>query len=93
MSALPRTIGSRFLAPALRPSATRVIAPTYRTYATNEPTPHEHKVSPDDAPAVKLNSDSTQIREEGASAGMSRKPDYNVAVDYRSSCVTLGQRQ
>jgi NADH dehydrogenase (ubiquinone) Fe-S protein 4 len=95
MSALPRTIGSRFLAPALRPSATRAIAPTYRTYATNEPTPHGHKTTTEDAPAVKLNSDSTQIREESASEGMRHQPDYNVAVDYRTSCVILelGLRQ
>jgi NADH dehydrogenase (ubiquinone) Fe-S protein 4 len=56
-------------------------------YATNESEPHHHKVTSDDAPAVKVNSDSTQIREESASAGMRHTLDYNVAVDYRSSYV------
>ncbi|KAF9694685.1 hypothetical protein EKO04_007398 [Ascochyta lentis] len=85
MSALPRSIGSRLLAPALRPAATRSLAPAYRTYATNEETPHNHKTTPEDAPAVKLTSDSTQIRKEGAAEGMRHAPDYNVAVDYRTS--------
>lgn len=93
MSALPRSIGSRLLAPALRPSATRSLAPAYRTYATNEPTPYQHKTSPDDAPAVPLKSDSTQIRKESAAEGMRHAPDYNVAVDYRTSCVDLDRSQ
>jgi len=90
MAALPRTIASRLLAPALRPSATSVIAPSFRTYATNEPTPHGHKTSSEDAPAVKLTSESTQIREENAAEGMRHQPDYNVAIDYRTSCVDRG---
>ncbi|KAJ4341305.1 ndufs4 NADH dehydrogenase Fe-S protein subunit [Ascochyta clinopodiicola] len=85
MSSLPRSIGSRLLAPALRPSVTRSLAPAYRTYATNEDTPHHHKTTPEDAPAVKLTSDSTQIRKESAAEGMRHAPDYNVAVDYRTS--------
>ncbi|KAE8841928.1 hypothetical protein PTNB73_06297 [Pyrenophora teres f. teres] len=85
MSALPRSIASRLLAPSLRPLAPRAIAPAFRTYSTNEPIPHGHKTSTEDAPAVKLKSDSTQIREEGAAEGMRHKPDYNVAVDYRTS--------
>ena len=89
MSALPRSIRSRLLAPALRPSATRAIAPSYRAYSTNEPTPHEHKTSSEDAPAVKLTSSSTQIREEGAAEGMRHRPDYNVAIDYRVSYVDI----
>lgn len=93
MSALPRSIGSRLLAPTLRPSATRALAPAYRTYATNEPTPHNHKTTSEDAPAVPLKSDSTQIRKEGAAEGMRHAPDYNVAVDYRTSCVTLASSQ
>lgn len=82
MSVLPRSIGSRLLAPALRPSAARAIAPRSRTYSTKPDTNSE------DAPAVPLKSDSTQIREEGASEGMRHQPDYNVAVDYRTSCAT-----
>jgi hypothetical protein len=81
MSALPRSIGSKVLAPALRPSAARALAPRYRAYATKETTP-------EDAPAVKVNSESTQIREESAAEGMRNKPDYNVAIDYRTSCVS-----
>ena len=90
MSALPRSIGSRLLAPALRPSATRSLAPAYRTYSTNEDTPHNHKTDSSDAPAVPLKSDSTQIRQESAAEGMRHAPDYNVAVDYRTSCVVHG---
>jgi NADH dehydrogenase (ubiquinone) Fe-S protein 4 len=81
MSALPRSIGYKVLAPALRPSAARALAPRYRTYATKDTTP-------EDAPAVKLTSDSTQIREEGAAEGMRHQPDYNVAIDYRTSFVS-----
>jgi hypothetical protein len=84
MSALPRSIGSRLLAPALRPSAVRAIAPQYRSYSTPEP---ERKTTSDEAPAVKVKSDSTQIRKEGAAEGMRHQPDYNVAIDYRTSCV------
>jgi NADH dehydrogenase (ubiquinone) Fe-S protein 4 len=87
MSALPRSIASRVLAPALRPSAARALAPRYRAYSTNEPIPHEHKTTSEDAPAVKVNSDSTQIREESADEGMRHQPDYNVAIDYRTSYV------
>lgn len=82
MSTLPRSIGSRILVTALRPSAARAIAPQSRTYSTKP------ESSIEDAPAVPLKSDSTQIREEGASAGMAHAPDYNVAVDYRTSCAT-----
>jgi hypothetical protein len=81
MSALPRSIRARVLAPALRPAASRALAPRYRAYATKPET------TPEDAPAVKLNSESTQIREEGAAEGMRHQPDYNVAIDYRTSCV------
>jgi NADH dehydrogenase (ubiquinone) Fe-S protein 4 len=84
MSALPRSITSRVLAPALRPSTARALAPRYRAYSTNEPA---HKTTSEDAPAVKLNSDSTQIRKESAAEGMRHQPDYNVAVDYRTSYV------
>jgi len=93
MSAVPRSIGARLLAPALRPSATRSLAPAYRTYATNEPTPHNHQTSSDDAPAVPLKSDSTQIRKESAAEGMRHAPDYNVAADYRTSCVHPARSQ
>lgn len=89
MSALPRSIGSRLLAPALRPSAAQFIAPRYRTYATNEPNPHECKTTSEDAPAVPVTSESTQIREESATEGMRHQPDYNVAIDYRTSYAFL----
>lgn len=88
MSALQRSIGSRVLPSALRPTITRTIAPQYRSYATgpssSEASP---KTSPEDAPAAKLTTDSTQIREAGAAAAIRHQPDYNVAVDYRTSCV------
>ncbi|KAF2994491.1 NADH:ubiquinone oxidoreductase 21kD subunit [Curvularia kusanoi] len=85
MSALHRSIGSRLLAPALRPATARSFAPAYRTYSTNEDTPHQHKTTSEDAPAVPLKSESTQIRKENAAQGMAHAPDYNVAVDYRTS--------
>ncbi|PSN62077.1 hypothetical protein BS50DRAFT_577938 [Corynespora cassiicola Philippines] len=86
MSVLPRSIGSRLLSPALRPSAARVVLPKYRSYvsesSTSDPTP---KTSSEDSPAVKL-TESTQIRSEGAIEGNVRhQPDYNVAIDYRTS--------
>ena len=88
MSALPRSIRSRLLTPALRPSAARAIAPKYRTYATNDASSEpQRQSSSEDAPAVKLNSESTQIREENAAEGMRHQPDYNVAIDYRTSYV------
>lgn len=93
MSALPRSIGSRLLASTLRPTPTRSLAPAYRAYATNEQDPHAHKTTTQDAPAVKLTSDSTQIRKESAAEGMRHAPDYNVAVDYRTSCVALRRAQ
>ena len=71
-----RSIGPRLLAPALRPSAARTLAPSFRA-----------AVSTKDAPAVPVNTDSTQIREEGAAQGMRHAPDYNVAIDYRTSCA------
>ena len=93
MSALHRSIGSRLLAPALRPATARSFAPAYRTYSTNEDVPHQHKTTPEDAPAVPLKSESTQIRKETASQGTPHAPDYNVAVDYRTSCVAPNDSQ
>jgi NADH dehydrogenase (ubiquinone) Fe-S protein 4 len=87
MSALPRSIGSRLLAPALRPSTVRAIAPAYRPYSTKDSNEPERQTSTDDAPSAPVNSKSTQIREEGAAEGMRHAPDYNVAVDYRTSCA------
>jgi NADH dehydrogenase (ubiquinone) Fe-S protein 4 len=84
MSALPRSIRAKLFAPALRPAPARAVAPYHRTYATNEPAP---QVNTEDAPAVPLKGDSTQIREESAAEGIRHQPDYNVAVDYRTSCV------
>ena len=73
-----------------QPLAARAFAPTYRTYATQPPTESKEvapKTSPEDSPAVNLRSESTQIREETAAEGIRHQPDYNVAVDYRTSCV------
>jgi hypothetical protein len=93
MSALHRSIGSRLLAPALRPATARSFAPAYRTYSTNEDVPHQHKTTSEDAPAVPLKSESTQIRKETASQGTPHAPDYNVAIDYRTSCVAPNDSQ
>jgi NADH dehydrogenase (ubiquinone) Fe-S protein 4 len=83
MSALPRSIGSRLLPTTLRPSVARVIAPQYRTYASKEA---ESKTDASDAPAVNL-TESSQIRKETAKEGIRHQPDYNVALDYRTSYV------
>lgn len=81
MSALPRSIGSRLLPAALRPSATRAIAPKYRTYASKENAP---ETSPSDAPNAPLTQSSLDTRQNSSQA-MAHKPDYDVAVDYRTS--------
>lgn len=81
MSALPKSIAPKVLTPVLRPAAARALAPRYRAYSTEGP----KKTSPEDAPAVNLSSSSTQIREESAAEGMRHQPDYNVAIDYRTS--------
>jgi NADH dehydrogenase (ubiquinone) Fe-S protein 4 len=87
MPAVPRSIGARLLAHAARasPPASRAAIVHIRTYATNESDPHQHTTSSEDAPTVKLTSDSTQTREQSAAEGMRHQPDYNVAVDYRTS--------
>jgi NADH dehydrogenase (ubiquinone) Fe-S protein 4 len=73
---------------ALRPTVAKAAIPTYRTYSTESPTEPAPKTSEKDEPAgvgAPFSGDSKQIREEGAAQSMSRKPDYNVAVDYRTS--------
>jgi hypothetical protein len=85
MSALSRSVASKVLTPAVRPCSVGALAPRYRAYSTNEP---NSKTTSEDAPAVKLTSDSTQIRKENAAEGMRHQPDYNVAVDYRTSYVS-----
>lgn len=84
MSAVQRSIGSRLLSASLRPSTARAIAPKYRTYAnaSNEPEP---KTSPNEAPNAPLEQSSLQDREQGAAEAVRHKPDYNVAIDYRTS--------
>ncbi|KAF2682117.1 hypothetical protein K458DRAFT_370711 [Lentithecium fluviatile CBS 122367] len=85
MSALPRSIGSRLLPATLRPSTARAVAPKYRTYASEPSKEVESKTTAGDAPAVNL-TESSQIRQESAKEGNVRhQPDYNVAIDYRTS--------
>lgn len=80
---LPRSLGVRLLAPALRPSTRRALAlPSTRCHASNEPA---RQTSSADAPGAPATSDSTQIRDESAAQGLRHQPDYNVAVDYRTS--------
>ena len=92
MSALQRSIGSRLLPATFRPSVTRAIAPKYRTYAdaSNEPAP---KANTNEAPNAPLDHSSVQDREQTAAQGMSHKPDYNVAIDYRTSYVLRQRKQ
>jgi NADH dehydrogenase (ubiquinone) Fe-S protein 4 len=90
MSALSRSIASRLLPVTLRPTATRAAIPKHRTYSSESPTEPPPKTSESDEPAgvgAPFSGDSKQIREEGAGRGVAHKPDYNVAVDYRTSSV------
>jgi hypothetical protein len=87
MSALPRSIGSRLLPAAARPSVARVIAPRYRTFTSGDAsTEVAPKTSSGDAPNAPL-TESAQDSQTGAADAMRHKPDYNVAVDYRTSYV------
>lgn len=57
--------------------------PQRRNYAKDV-----QETTPEDAPGARATSDSTQIREQSAAEGMRQhQPDYNVAVDYRTSCA------
>ncbi|KAF9739561.1 NADH:ubiquinone oxidoreductase 21kD subunit [Paraphaeosphaeria minitans] len=85
MSALPRSIRSRLLPAAIRPSAPRVIAPKYRAFASNDASNEvASKTSSSEAPNAPL-TESAQGRQESAADSMRHKPDYNVAIDYRTS--------
>lgn len=87
MSALPRSIGSRLLPAAIRPSAPRGIAPKYRAFASTDASSEvAPKTSSKEAPNAPL-TESAQGRQEGAAEAIRHKPDYNVAVDYRTSYV------
>jgi NADH dehydrogenase (ubiquinone) Fe-S protein 4 len=87
MSALHRSIGARLLPAVLRPTARTAAVPQYRTYASGTPSPTEEapKTTAQDAPTSKQTTETTQIRTETAKEGMSHRPDYNVAIDYRTS--------
>ncbi|KAF2273002.1 uncharacterized protein EI97DRAFT_461443 [Westerdykella ornata] len=80
MSALCRPISTRLQLAALRPSAARAIVPQHRNYARDV-----QETTPEDAPGPRATGDSTQIREQSAAEGMRHQPDYNVAIDYRTS--------
>ncbi|KAF2473937.1 NADH-ubiquinone oxidoreductase-like protein 21 kDa subunit [Lindgomyces ingoldianus] len=81
MTLLPRSIGSRLIPAAVRPSTARLIAPRYRPYAT-EPRP---KTGPGDAPGATAGESSMIQTESPGNAMAKHQPDYNVAVDYRTS--------
>lgn len=84
MSALQRSISSRLLPSALRSAPRAVAPPQFRTFASKEA---PIKTSPEDAPTSKQTTESTQIREASAAEGIRHQPDYNVAIDYRTSYV------
>jgi hypothetical protein len=76
-----RSIRSWLLLTASRPTARFAAVPKHRYY-TNEPS---LKASSENAPIAKPG-DSAMIRQEGAAGGQPRhQPDYNVAIDYRTS--------
>lgn len=76
-----RSIRSRLLLTASRPTARFAAVPKHQYY-TNEPS---LKASSKNAPIAKPG-DSAMIRQEGAAEGQPRhQPDYNVAIDYRTS--------
>jgi len=79
MSLIHKSIGSRLIATSARRSA-RPFTTRSRLHA-DEPTP---KASAADPPAGK-DGESSLIRKEGPSEGTAHAPDYNVAVDYRTS--------
>ncbi|EON60820.1 hypothetical protein W97_00029 [Coniosporium apollinis CBS 100218] len=84
MSALQRSIGSRLIASAVRPTIARTLLPVSRAYskATDEP---DSKASTEDAPSAR-GGDSAMITSENAvEAAPRHQPDYNVAIDYRTS--------
>ena len=63
----------------------RTLTTTRLRRAEADPTVNEPpKASPGDAPGAKAG-DSALIRQENAGEGAPRSPDYNVAVDYRTS--------
>ncbi|KAF2204683.1 putative NADH-ubiquinone oxidoreductase 18 kDa subunit, partial [Delitschia confertaspora ATCC 74209] len=82
MSALQRSIGARLLPAVARASVTRSFAPATRCYSTDPPP----KVNTDDAPGAK-EGESAMVRQEGVkeTIGKQHQPDYNVAIDYRTS--------
>ena len=81
MSAIQRSIRSRLLPTASRPTARPAAVPKH-WYYINEPS---RKASSKDAPTAKPG-DSAMIRQEGAAGGHPKhRPDYNVAIDYRTS--------
>jgi len=81
MSALQRSIGSRILPAVARASGTRSLATTSR-YHTQDPSP---KAGSGDAPGP-MEGESNMIRTESPRESMAKhQPDYNVAVDYRTS--------
>ncbi|KAF2143804.1 uncharacterized protein K452DRAFT_317242 [Aplosporella prunicola CBS 121167] len=84
---MQRSLTPRLLAAASRPVAQRAALPARRFFAdkvdaSSEPAP---KSASDEAPAARAG-DSAMIRQEGALEGAPRHaPDYNVAIDYRTS--------
>ncbi|TKA76651.1 NADH-ubiquinone oxidoreductase 21 kDa subunit, mitochondrial [Cryomyces minteri] len=89
MPLLPRPATARLLAAAVRPASRRLGPASARTYADEGA--HDRSVQPDpksstsDAPSAKPG-DSAMIRQQGPAEGAPRhKPDYDVAVDYRTS--------
>ncbi|KAF2739045.1 hypothetical protein EJ04DRAFT_509198 [Polyplosphaeria fusca] len=85
MSALPRSIGSRLLAATSRPAAGRVPALRHRSYATEPSKEAAPKTTSADSPAERPG-ESLLIRQEGVAEGQPKhQPDYNVAIDYRTS--------
>ncbi len=87
MSALQKSIGLRLIASAARPTPLRAYIPISRTYseAVDRSTQPEPKTTSEDAPAARRG-DSAMISSENAvEAAPRHQPDYNVAVDYRTS--------
>lgn len=81
MSLIHKSIGSRLVATAVRRSNARAFTTTPR-FQDAAPEP---KSSASDPPAETKDS-ASMIRKEGPAAGLARhQPDYNAAVDYRSS--------
>lgn len=94
MAALPKSIGSRLLSTVVRPAVGRVNALKFRPYASSAgttsstSTEENPRTSPADSPKERVGVSLQEREQDPAEGSVRHNPDYNVAVDYRTSWVT-----